>query len=121
MRILVTGSRDWLNTNLVVTALEMEAFGNDNVTVVHGGNPTGADAAADRWARDRNVKVEVHKPQWAKLGLKAGPLRNQQMVRRGADVCLAFIRNNSAGASDCARKAEAAGIPTNIYREGDQA
>ncbi|WP_223885186.1 hypothetical protein [Nocardia colli] len=41
------------------------------------------------------------------------------MVRAGADLCVAFIRNDSAGATHTARMAQQAGIPTRIFRATD--
>ena len=43
-----------------------------------------------------------------------GPARNREMVKAGADLCLAFHRSlaTSKGTKDCARQALAAGIPT---------
>lgn len=127
MRVLVTGSRDWSDSNKIWSELEtayQDYFGSEKFVVVHGYCPTGADKQADAWARwaiedeYRSVVVEPHPADWQgprKRG--AGFARNAEMVNLGADLCLAFIKDESNGATHCATLAQKAGIKTHIFRE----
>lgn len=148
MRILVTGSRDWSDANMLGLALyeAIEGTAHRDITVVHGACPTGADQmAADfceseaHWLEAVNTRLaeERHPADWRKHGKKAGFRRNAEMVDAGADVCLAFISpcskrgcpdpkpHGSHGASHTVGLAEKAGIPVLRYprnnRTGDAA
>lgn len=123
-RVLVTGSRDWHAIGVVRRALNevLAVRPHDQpLVVVHGDCPTGADIMAKAWALTtftsactddwERVTEEAHPAAWHLHGKAAGSIRNKAMVDKGADVCLAFIRNGSRGASHTARLAEEAGIP----------
>ncbi|MFJ3289954.1 SLOG family protein [Streptomyces sp. NPDC086669] len=115
--MLVTGSRDWEDREAVFRAIAAvrQEVGERPITVVHGDCPTGADAMAAylclRQGPGFNLTEEAHPANWQLEGKQAGPIRNARMVNLGADICLAFIRNGSRGASQTARLAEQAGIP----------
>jgi hypothetical protein len=122
VRILITASRNWegvyaearIHTIMNIYLALADALG-DKLTIVHGGCPTGGDAIVDRWARrreDDGVIVEVHEASWTSFGRSAGPRRNEFMVNQGADVCLGFLRDNSAGTRNCLALARNAKIPT---------
>jgi hypothetical protein len=122
MRILVTGSRDWEDENAIYVALDdaiymSDAMTNWEVTVVSGACPTGADTIAERIAKEADCQVERHPAEWDKYGKGAGFRRNAEMVKLGADLCLAFIKNDSKGATHTADLAEKAGIKTVRYTE----
>jgi len=110
-RILVTGSRTWTDWRAITTALLDAADGHDAVTLVQG-CAAGADFLASQAARKLRWEVEDHPANWAKFGKAAGFRRNAEMVALDADVCLAFIRDGSKGATHCANLAEKAGIKT---------
>lgn len=118
VRVLVTGSRTWEAAEVIVVALA-EAFAvnppGEDFTVVHGACPAGADDMADRAARRFGWQVERHAADWDRYGKAAGFRRNIEMVKAGADVCLAFIKDGSRGASHCAAAAKRAGIPVRRY------
>jgi hypothetical protein len=127
MRILVTGSRDWddhLSVYRQLIALcdehglnyPPDEYGNtmpdpSKVTIVHGHCPTGADHWADQWCIGNLLEAERHPADWNRYGKSAGFRRNAEMVDLGADVCLAFIKNGSRGASHTVDLAGKAGIP----------
>lgn len=120
MRILVTGSRTWTDVDTISEALNETwwiAPPDDPFIIVHGHCPLGADSIADNYARYSRWTVERHPADWEQWGKRAGFLRNIEMVEAGADICLAFIKDNSRGATHCADAAERAGIPTRRYRQ----
>lgn len=116
MRILITGSRTWPDPQILRDAiLEVLKPAPGSVhTIVHGG-AVGADSMADAVARSLGLVVEAHPAYWTIYGKRAGYVRNSDMVSLGADICLAFIHNNSRGATMCANLAQRAGIEVRRY------
>jgi hypothetical protein len=111
-RVIVTGSRDWDDARTI--RLMLARYNGPGTVLVHGGCPTGADAIADAFARENGWTVEVHPADWSK-GKSAGPRRNREMAELGADVCLAFHKDNSRGTQNMINNCHKNGIPVSEY------
>ncbi|MFI5877567.1 SLOG family protein [Streptomyces sp. NPDC051445] len=88
-----------------------------DVTLVHGACPKGADAIAHHFGLVVGIEIEAHPADWDSWGKSAGFRRNADMVNLGADLCLAFIRGGSRGASMTAGLARDVQIPTEVFRQ----
>jgi len=113
-RVLITGSRAWSDRAVIRAALA--SVWDDAVVLVSGACPRGADALCEACWTHWGGQVERHPAEWDRHGRRAGFIRNDDMVRAGADLCLAFIFDGSPGATHTAELARSAGIPTRIFR-----
>lgn len=122
-RLLITGSRDWDDPELIWHTLSrLDAkLGDRPATLVHGA-ARGADVmAASHWrgldlGQQRRF-VEAHPADWVADSRGAGIRRNRKMVRLGANLCFAYVRADSRGATDCLSRARAAGIKCLVWRQ----
>lgn len=120
-RILVTGTRHGWNyaelRDALDTALADSGWTPDFLppVLVHGDAPGVDRQAAAIWSA-WGFPTEAHPADWEGQGRKAGPLRNEEMVSLGADLCLAFVHPTSRGTLDCIRRAKRDGIPVIIYK-----
>jgi len=117
VRLLITGSQTWVDEERIRHILGGLGFNPAATTLVSGGCPKGADMMCENAALDLGWHVELHHADWTRFGKRAGYIRNAEMVNLGADMCLAFIMNNSPGASMTAELAENAGIKTYIFAD----
>lgn len=87
------------------------------IVIIEGECPYGGvDRTAREWASiTPRARVEPYPAQWHRHGRKAGPIRNQEMVDSGAEICLAFPSPSSKGTWDCLKRAALAGIPGRVY------
>lgn len=119
MRILITGSR-YANQEHIKKGAELiySCVPKDqNHTIVNGG-AKGFDQVANYLAQHYpNFTSETHPANWNAHGKAAGPIRNQQMVDSGADVCFAFFIEGveSRGTSHCLRATVKASIPVHVF------
>jgi hypothetical protein len=91
MRVLVCGGRNYSNERCCQRVLGDLQYMHEfkPMTIIHGG-ARGADNLAARWAYDNKVPVEVYSANWNLHGKAAGAIRNQEMLKTGIDLVIAF-------------------------------
>jgi len=114
-------------TGYVFGALDLWLATHDpsETVLVHGACADSPDAIAARWAEHRGVRsvpFPVTAEDWARLGRRAGPERNERMAAfcaTGVDVSVvAFYDGASRGTADMLGLAEARGWrPIVLYPE----
>jgi hypothetical protein len=107
MKLAIVGSRDFYDYFWMERCL-LEHFPLDDIETIITGGARGADALAERFAREHGLPLRVFPADWKTHGLKAGPLRNTEIVRH-ADAVAAFWDGASRGTGDTVGKARAAG------------
>ncbi len=93
MKVVIAGSRDFNDYNLVEETIEKLGLEIDEV--IYGG-AAGADYMGLLWARKHKVKVKTFLEEWSVYGKAAGPIRNRKMANYG-DYLLAFWDGQSRG------------------------
>lgn len=110
MRLIVCGGRDFDNS-LVVRRMLFKLHEETPIKYLFHGNARGADAEADRWAREfpeLGVRRCPCPADWSKHGKAAGPIRNKHMLGQGIDLVLAFP--GGRGTRNMVKQARAAGV-----------
>jgi hypothetical protein len=76
-RIAIIGSRNYNDFNNIYKYLDskFDKIGH----LVSGGCPTGADRAAEIYAKNKGLSITIHYPDW-NLGKSAGFQRNRKIV-----------------------------------------
>lgn len=138
MRVLVTISRTWRQWSRARGVLEAVYERHPDAVLVHGDAKQGDQTLAGIWrslggvddpmpadwdtcdpendvaCRRQHRKKRRDDTEYCPT---AGHRRNTTMVETSPDLVLAFIRNNSRGATDCATKARDAGFRVVSYTD----
>lgn len=131
LRILVTGGRDFEDYDRLSQCLDgvIQTKGychegrifREMVTIVHGAQPTGADALAHRYAQERLLQVLPFPAAWedfttppvlvrrrrngTKFNILAGKTRNQRMLDE-SEPQIVVICPGGNGTADCTKRAK---------------
>ena len=103
IRLVIAGGRD-IDESLAVTIIteamvDLGLFAGVNVVeIVHGGCPTGVDAAVAKHF-ERVVPMKVFPADWKTHGMAAGPIRNAQMAEYGDRLLLIWDGTSRGSAS----------------------
>jgi hypothetical protein len=87
-KIGVTGTRFLTNPIPVFKALD-ELSEKVGIEEIISGHAKGVDTLCEKWAAQRNIKIDIHKPNYDKYGKGAPFIRNSEIVEN-CDMLIAF-------------------------------
>jgi hypothetical protein len=119
MRIVIAGDRAWACDDLAMVIVQrpIARYGRD-IVVVHAGS-VGVDESFNIACKNLGIAVEVRMANSGQTGTPTLGTRNRELIKPGADLCIALHR--SLGASqrtkDCVHQAIQADIPTFLVED----
>lgn len=98
MKIIVAGCRNYNNYDEAKKFIDgcIDDMVDKKEIVILSGGAKGADALGERYAKEKNYKLECYPAEWSIYGKCAGPKRNQDMAK-ACDVAICFWDNKSRG------------------------
>lgn len=100
VRLLVAGSRDYYDYDEFSDIMNFihEKY---NIAEIVSGGARGADAFAERWAKENNIPIKIFKANWDTYGKSAGFIHNASMHDYLSQfenrMCLCFWDGQSRG------------------------
>lgn len=122
-KVIITGGRDFSDYNTFKQVLDY-LFKDTSVWIIAGAcnsgtltytrpdgtNIYGTDGLAEKYASERGYEFTPYPADWKRHGKAAGPIRNSQMAKSGAQICIGFWDGKSKGTLNMMKKAQDAGI-----------
>jgi hypothetical protein len=93
MKVIIAGSRDITDYNLILKAVKEARF---VITEVVCGGARGVDRLGKEFAEKNHISIKFFIPDWDGKGKAAGHIRNREMVDY-ADALIAIWDGKSAG------------------------
>ena len=121
MRIVVTGSRRWTDSDTIRAVLRDLDDGTPITLLIHG-DCRGADRTAASVAHQLGIRTLAYPANWKELGKAAGPFRNRAMLDDWSpELVVGFHGDykNSKGTKDCIQAALQRKIPVMLVRTFD--
>ena len=106
MRVIVAGSREFNDYDVVKEAIEESQF---SVTTIVSGGARGVDALGEQYAEEMNLKLNLFYPDWDLHRKAAGPIRNAKMAEN-ADALVAIWDGKSRGTKNMIETARKKGL-----------
>lgn len=100
LRIVVAGSRDFEDYNMLEEALDNLLDDQEDEVEFVSGHAKGAGQMAEQYAESHDIPIQIMKPDWKRYGRAAGVVRNKEMLvyadQESAQL-LAFWDGKSSG------------------------
>lgn len=96
MKLAVVGSRTFSDYDLLKSKLNEIQTASGKITQINSGGAFGADRLAERYAVEYSIPTRIFLPDWNKYGKRAGPLRNEEIIKC-SDKVVAFWDGKSPG------------------------
>lgn len=99
---------------MILQALDENTSPGD---IVIAGKAPGVDTLAVEVARAKGLRTVEIPAEWDRLGKRAGPIRNSEMLSLNPHIVLAFHDNIDAsrGTKNCVEQAKAKGLTVKLY------
>lgn len=110
MKVIIAGSRDIMNMDLVKQSIVNSRF---HITEVVCGMARGVDSLGKQWAEENGIPVKEFPTNWDKYHKAAGAIRNMEMAKY-ADALIAIMKDGSKGTKNMIQCATKVGMK-NVY------
>lgn len=112
-KLLVTGSRSWIDPQAIYDRLRELAEIHGQFEVIHGGG-RGVDQMAATAARKLGLPLREFPADWRGKGKRAGIVRNLTMHDEGPNAVLAFWDGRSTGTLHCFSEGAKRGVQVEV-------